>query len=506
MTQNNAFSSGKTLGELLCTDAKLSVEKVFAQQFRLTCQDEAPLRGFTQNHIGNWRIETGTDLPIALATFCSGAGQAAVLGLAVDSYGKVITQRTLATNISTMPSLDAVEAYLSSCAGRYAFVISLHDNQRLYLDPVGSLGALYDPHSLTVASTLNILLRRRVINNKQYPQSAARFAFGHTKDQFVRRLLPNHYLDLNKLIGKRHWPKQNDILESSIESEKVIVSKITSRLQQVISALAEHSDSSYLAVSGGVDSRVLLACSKPVLENITLFSHATNPMSRKDTRIARILASKVNQELLVIDPKLNDPDREIDDEWLAKAKQSLHIATAGHSTTTIEHEVLSTLPSGGIVLRGNVADFLKAVLWRRGVYEYIDNKQHETSLGLHMMMLGDHDVTSSDFMKEQYEGWYSDFVGGAQKRPYDLLFSEQFLSHGLGNVFYGFENNFYICPFNDRSLLPATIGLSPSQRANFKYTDAIIESLAPELLEVRYTRDDTNRRRLRRLRLEKRFS
>jgi len=150
---------------------------------------------------------------------------------------------------------------------------------------------------------------------------------------------------------------------------------------------------------------------------------------------------------------------------------------------------MHALPKGRVVLRGNVADFLKAVLWRKAIREYKEEKRHNLSVGVRMMMLGNNDPDKHDALRLEYRTWYKDLTGTAARRPYDFMFAEHFLSHGLGNMFYGLPDNFYVCPFNDRKLISGAISLPPDQRAQLDFHDMILSRWAPELASIRYTRD-----------------
>jgi hypothetical protein len=163
-----------------------------------------------------------------------------------------------------------------------------------------------------------------------------------------------------------------------------------------------------------------------------------------------------------------------------------------HAPAPGAHEVLLAHAPGGIFLRGNGVDFLKAVLWRRAVREYRDDLEHDIREGIRMMMLGEKQVVENPEIQRLYRDWYDGLSGLARKRPYDLMFAEQFLSHGLGNLLYSFSNNFYLCPFNDRTLLGLATRLPPDRRARLHYNLAILTYRAPELASLPYTRRAVN--------------
>ncbi len=486
------------MGELACDKHSLNFSDVFSQQFRLTLQGAPALPGFHATNIGPYQLQSGPDLSISQVHFDNARGHMIFLGIGVDQDGDVITSRRLRHKIKTFDALDAVERYVTACAGRYIAVIAHGADMRLHLDPLGSLGALYEAQTRSVASTLNLLLCRDVQENTDYPLTdlakagASRFAFGHTADQHAKRVLPNHYLDLQSFALTRHYDGADDIFEPTEDEQRHLVQKISTRLEQVIGALANHGRPALLPLSGGVDSRVLLASSRTAFGNLKIFSHATNMISRKDVRIAKRLCDYIGQPVMVIDPRRDNHYQITDPKRIADLAKAWEIATDTPSPKHDQHEVVHAYPKGGLLLRGNGADFLKAVLWRRAVDEYTQDRNHCIDEGLRMMMLGDSSVTDNDALRAAYSEWYSTFSGVAAKRPYDFMFAEQFLSHGQGNLFYGMTHNFYICPFNDRALLSMATSLPPDRRRELDYVQALINWRAPEISQMHYTRKAVN--------------
>ncbi len=488
------------LGQVLCDQHGLEFGKVFTQQFRL--QNHAgDLPGLQKTQLGDWWLHSGQDLPVAKLCFAKGQGHLAFLGIGVDPDGDVITTELLARKCARWYEAEQLIAWLNDCAGRFAFVITQGNLQRLYIDPLGSLGAVYDPVQQAAGSTLNLVLDRPVEENREYPITAeairelGRFGFGHTPDHHVKRLIPNHFLDLTNFTQRRYWPLPGDIFEPDARQQTALTEDIVARLKQVISSLASHTQT-HLPLSGGLDSRLLLACSKQSLDKIGLFSHAENQMSRKDTRIAARLAEFVDAPLRIIDP-IRDPDYHITDpNHLMQLSKACQIATGigilGTEIPRIRHEVLMAHEPGGLMLRGNGSDFLKAVLWRRGVREYAGRTGHSIKNGIRMMMLSDKSIVRDPQIQQQYRAWYGSLTGVAADRAYDFMFGEQFLAHGIGNLMYGMTNNFYISPFNDRRMLGAATCLPPDKRARLEFNLDILERHAPELNGVHYARNAVN--------------
>ncbi|MEL6640053.1 MAG: hypothetical protein AAFN63_12075 [Pseudomonadota bacterium] len=489
-----------TQAEYLCAQRGLKMPEVFSQQFRIEKEGGRPLPGFTRHKLNQWAVDTGAELHCAVADLEEHGTRVALFGVAVDLNGDVVTPQ----HLSRQTSADTLITYLNACAGRFAFVVVTAQFSRLYIDAVGSLGAVYDQQEGSVASTINLLLTRDLIDNDDYPFTAiaasgvGKFAFGHTADKYVKRLIPNHYLDLDTLSQHRFWDGSDDVKEISPNEEAGVVEHIKNRLTQVITALTTHFPDTKLSISGGLDSRMLLACAKPVVDQLLLYSHAENMVSRKDTRIAGKLAEILGQPITVFDP-LRDPQYTIDDDAQLMGLSDAHVIANGEGkpgqlVKKVRLEVLEAVPRGGLVMRGNVGELLRAMLWRRAISEYKENKAHNIQYGLRIMMLADRESfdnvapAEKNILAQTYADWLSAFGGVAAKRPFDMLYIEQFLPHGPGNGFYGFSRNFYIFPFADRRLLSLVASLPPDRRRELRYTEALISASAPELRRMKYTR------------------
>ncbi len=335
------------LGVSLCAAEGLGFSEVFSQQFRLSALPEDVLPGFELHRWGRWVLQAGPDLPVASSEFDNGSGAIFFLGIGVDPNGTIISSESLATQLDGVREPAAVAAYLSEAAGRYVFVILKDETQRIYLDPLGSLGVLFDPLTGAVGSTLNILLSRDVERNTIYPfadlavDELGRFAFGHTEDLHAKRVVPNHFLDLDTLQQQRHWPAPDDIQEPTDAAEEAnTLGRINDRLGQIIESLSRHASQTILPLSGGLDSRILLACGRDSLGELKLYSHAENMMSRKDVRIATKLAGRVGSSLVAIDPARDAQYQIADYEAKEKLQAAYWLATAGLSMPPLRHEIL----------------------------------------------------------------------------------------------------------------------------------------------------------------------
>jgi hypothetical protein len=90
------------------------------------------------------------------------------------------------------------------------------------------------------------------------------YGFGLTAFRGVRRLLPNHYLDLDAVRAVRHWPREG--FEPRIAGEAGAAAMVD-HARRVLRALAERYPNFLVPLSAGRDSRAVLACLRPFAGN-----------------------------------------------------------------------------------------------------------------------------------------------------------------------------------------------------------------------------------------------
>jgi hypothetical protein len=492
----------------LCHARGIPFSQTFDQQWVLSRRPLEDIPGYSSQALGAWHLQHGRSLPMAFAEDKGRGWSAAVLGLAVDAEGAVIDEAGLAAHLRAAEVPEALAQTLEMCGGRFAFVIVAPGLERLYLDPSGCLGAVFDPVTKLAGATLFMTLERAVVPDTTYPlhdiaasAQGGRFAFGVTPDRDVRRLMCNHYLDLETFSPVRHWPSAIEDLTCGLTVDEIEgrIETIIQRHHQILHSLVRHVKPAMLPLSGGADARLLLAFCKPVLDQLDLvFVHRTNWNTLMDTKIAEklaLLAGVPLRRIDVIDDQSLQKSRRFAARMNARQQLAQGFLDGGAGERKREIEVRQALPIGGMVLRGNVTDLSKAVLWRqRGINEFVRTRghSHDPELGVRLLMLGGADAQKDHRLKAQYAEWYGSLPECARGRAIDFASLEHFRSHGQGAFFYMTNRNFYVTPSADRTILRALISLPPHIRAAFYINDIILERTAPEFRDVPYTRKVDN--------------
>ena len=492
----------------LCAEKGHPFEVVFSQQWVLSETPVGALSGFQAYKLGHWDLHTGPDLSTAYAADLDRRIFAAVMGQAVDLDGSFVDDAVLRGHLASAPDAEALAETLTMMGGRYAFVVVGPGFQGLYLDPSGCLGAVYEPGARRVASTLFMVLDRDVVPDTNYPFQAlaatgagGRYAFGVTPDAHVRRLLCNHALDLDSFEPHRHWPHPDTdftcpMMMDAIEAR---IDTVITRQRQIIDGLTRAVQPTMLPISGGDDSRVLLALSAEMLDRYALFFvHRANNICLRDVELAKVLAARMEIDLQVFDVVEDDALKRrprFAARMNVRQKLAMGVLDGGPNEKRREIEVRQALPPGGAVFRGNVTDVSKAVLWRPvGIREFIrtGGKNHDPQVGVRLLMLGAQGAETNPWCLNAYSEWMSGLPQNARCRTLDFASLEHFRTHGQGAFFYATNRNFYQTPSADRTILQALISLPPHLRDAFFINDMLIERCAPQLTGVPFTRDTAN--------------
>lgn len=245
-------------------------------QFILSTGLVSDPEGWTTERIGGWHLSRYPSLPVISLRGEDGSPVGWLLGYPIDGNGSL----AIDGDEIRVPGLSdgtesSVEDFLYGFGGRFLAALVGVRHPRLYLDPCGSLAAVYCRHQERIASTPNLIsfdaqtpYRVDLIHALGIPYTNAKFPLDLTPRHNVIRLLPNHYLDLSKWESVRHWPKKPLHNEGSVEEAVAVIAEITKRnIAAVVSK-----NPTYLRLTSGQDSRMLLACAKDFIDRLELFT------------------------------------------------------------------------------------------------------------------------------------------------------------------------------------------------------------------------------------------
>ena len=229
-----------------------------------------------------------------------------LVGHAISQEAEILDgPQTVPVASRTDVDAAAFEDWLYALSGRFVAILLTDQHARLYLDPCGTLASVYAKDGQAFGSTTSILeavgaVEQRATKPANLPLQPNQFhPAGLTSHPAVRRLMPNHYLDLNHWSAVRHWLHETlgAIAEDDLERHADLFFR---DLQRTITAVAKQYPV-YLCQTAGRDSRMLLACAHEALRKLTLVTYEwPTRAGRVDVQVARTLAQKVGLRQVVV--------------------------------------------------------------------------------------------------------------------------------------------------------------------------------------------------------------
>lgn len=452
----------------------------FRYQYVLSEANE-DIEGFAQKQAGGWHIHTGPKLPVTNITDRNGVDLGFLLGIAVDPKG-LVTELPL--NANDPKFWTRFESYLVEVAGRYAFVVNIKKKTRLYTDPVGMIGAVYNKSDRFVASSPLLAIKRPIDQNPLYDpaviaEQGGRYSLFHTADRSVRRLNPNHCLDLGTFSETRFWPKEtrfDEPPEAPLSTYDSIIQTARHNIEAVSSAYP-----CALPVSGGQDSRLLLGFAQPHLPKIEqVYTHINNYATRRDAAIGRQLCDAVGVAHHVHDRRDYDMTRK-EVRLMTRAYQ---IAYGAPSAPPKEYlnGVIKGVPEDHVILRGHQTDLLRAVF-------VFKSKRHWSNPDWQIERLlivprKEFSPEIADRFRAEFKLWQDALPEAARAKAVDFMFLEVYYNATIGASFPALWRNFYISPFNSRRLISLALQFDEKTRRASTPVFEMIELMNPALAKV----------------------
>lgn len=329
-------------------------ERPFARQFLIDREADPEVPGFRNRKLcAGWWLHSAPDLP-AIELVANGEAAGFLLGFPVDLVcGRLLDD---GARLEIGDTGYAKEQLYERLAGSFVMLLEMEGGPRLFLDACASLSVVFDRKAREIAATAALLLgedydvRLRPELMRAFEVAGDGWASADlTAHEGVERLLPNHYLDLADFTVHRHWPVR---LPAYVEDPMPTVQAIGAEIAMTCTALAQAKPTS-VALTGGFETRVLLACNRALSESARFVTVAT-PASRRDVFLARELASLAGLDHSVLPGRMSTT---------AQAEHWSYLA--GHCVGGSNRDYFpSVAPLAGEVLIGGAAGEVgRGFLW-----------------------------------------------------------------------------------------------------------------------------------------------
>jgi len=297
-----------------------SEELNFRRQYIIAPRDTVPLEGWTETDIGNgYMVSAHPHLQTTKVQL--GDRTLVVLGFLLDPFDPTADDEKIAGKlIEQSDSFTMLQDGLKQIAGRYVIIFVSQVGTRVFSDPAGfrQIFHFQDRKGIRWVSSQPSLMARfhELSKDENVLEDLGKLALFRDTTEYwfpgetslfkgVFHLTPNHYFDMDSGQSVRYWPMENlEPLprEECIESTALV-------LQGIMRSAVERFDLS-MAVTGGLDTRVLLAASKDVADEIFFFTHTHERLNENnsDITIPRSISEKYDLNHNVVKYIKNIPD------------------------------------------------------------------------------------------------------------------------------------------------------------------------------------------------------
>ncbi len=495
---------GKTLGEAYCEHLSYPFDQVFHQQYFLRRSPHPCPEGFCQSVHHNWTLSRSPDLPVVEVTDKKGLPIGLILGWLVDKEGQLAKETIrIAANQSYGDFRNVFEEDLYEFSGRFVAILTAPGLEVAYTDPVSSFPLVYNSEAAALGSSLTLVLNRSIEPNPDFDTSLVSglkgfdaigsdaqrrkqqggYSFGHTADKNTRLLRSNFRLSLKDFLETRFWPTPETDF-SSLDSKQA-AAKIKDRLRRNVLALAR-TGPGWLALSGGFDSRMVLAAVADVLpKDIRLFSHTFNWKSRIDELVAQAVARALERDFLSVRPtdgNVRASLRSEDHERRLAAFHDLACGFIGVMNSHVRRGCYGHVGRADWLIRGNMLEVVSGVWWPKPL---IDSADIDANLRHAIRRTSVQVRNDSDFENRQtaMRDWFETIPASAQPCLHDLNYSENTLPHTQPQLL-DLCRGVYFAPSADRQIFHLSMRVPIKRRISRKFHAEIVDAGDPRMSDI----------------------
>jgi hypothetical protein len=472
-----------------CQAKGISFEEAFRYQYVIS-KETLDLPGFKTTVVDGHVIQTGKDLKTCPLTDKSGLVIGCFLGIAADHDGRLINGEPVDALDAKNPDFwKSFVVWLRHVAGRYAVVVTALGETRYYCDAVGMIGACHSAETGRIAASTLLCIDREIrfnpiFDRKEIEKGKATDGLLMTEDEDVKRLNPSFFVRLSDHSQERFWPL-SELFEAEEDQYLGIYSEMIDAESKIIAALTDAYPTA-LAMSGGNDSRILLALSKEARANYRLlYTYVNNYSGRRDAHSAKLVSEAMGCKHEVF---LRDKNRDGAHRRYQVEEYRIAAGTIGPCPPEVANGLVNRVPDNFVVFRGHQTNHMRG--------QYLPNASKEKWLRvpwqIKKMGLLPRPILSLEGAKRFYPV-LADVVAGqsenANLRRAEVTFLETLVSSALGKLFLGMTRGFFLSPFNSRKLIELSLSFDTAYRVDNMTTPDLIHIAEPEMSTVPYVWD-----------------
>ncbi len=456
---------------------------LYRRQFLFTPKKCRALESWKEKLIDDFHLYVHPDLNISMVKGLE--IELYLLGYILDPHNPTQSNEDILKRLANKK--DSVEEFsnaLSTYSGRFALIFKRNEQVLFFHDPCGFRSIFYTKFEgqIFVGSQPSIFKnviplkegkRYKAFKNSKYIRENIEYWLPSGISLFdkVKHLIPNHYLVLSKLKQVRYWPNE-PLSHKTLDEVKV---KVSNLLKDSLNAANYRFDLT-LTLTAGWDSRVLLAASKKISDEVFYYTLQFRDLDQGSADID--IPSKL-LELLGLDHTIIDCRKEVPDsfyELYNKNVSNSHFDDWGK----IAFGMSEKYPKGKVSLKGNSSEIGRCFYYKNGHHDTIGSADQIVSL-----VKGWDEI---NFIQRQVQQWYKESSDIAKRMNIDIL-DLFYWEHRMGSwqaqsqLEWDLVQESYV-PYNNREILELMLSTSKEYRCAPRYVlhEKIAKYLWPEVM------------------------
>ena len=356
--------------------------------------------------------------------------------------------------VNSANSFSQFEEVISVLSGRWVLYIELDNDSRIYPDTTGSRPIYYSKinrelwignQPTIIGETLNLSPDIALIKHFSSKDQPEMWPGTLTSFADIKHMTANHYLDLSDKKIHRFWPSENTIIPNydAAEAAKIVSNLITGTLHSAMNRYEL-----WVAITGGYDSRVLLAATQSIKSHIQYFTISHPKVPKLDLKIPKKLAHDLKLRYKVIQQLTPDEKfLKIFDKNVAK----MVTGQCRLNAKTYEH-----ISSNAIFAETQGSGIGKCTYYKSGIHPKILTPEYLCKVTR---------FSKDSATIHEFENWLANAPDINFVNRLDLLFWEQRLGNWNALDFTGQElTRRVFSPFNNRELICTMLGVPIKDR------------------------------------------
>jgi hypothetical protein len=391
-----------------------------------------------------------------------------VLGTAF--YPETPERSPLHSLIHQIHDLHNFEEGLTNIAGSYCIINFTEERITLYNDAAGFMGIYYSDKVASSSPSLFSPLTRdsKIDQGFNFKTGNDWYTGSITPYLGIKKLIPNCSFNLLSGKRKRFWPQKHHFSSIDQLETELLIKKIAHLLQDMMVGILSHGKIR-ASITGGQDSRVVLAASKAIRNQISYFTLKGPTIQKNDIAYSKLLADQLglSHQFYTIKSSAG---------WLLKLYDDICAGESIGARREIASTCLQFAGPDVIHVNGNLGAICKSYYW--------DNKNPTTFKT--SAVLRDF-VAPGQIALDGVEEWRMTVPDLNAQVLYNLFYLEQrggrWMAAGENSSGLFYES---FSPFNHRKLFTYICSLPIDVQYGGDILKLLVKDMAPELLSVPY--------------------